>query len=222
MIDMEDFISTSHAGGGQASYLESLYESYLKDPSSIPEDWMHYFNSLPKSEDSGEETSHQEVISRFKSKSKLIKSQDQLSNIQKDTDQKQIKVIQLIQAYRNRGHHKATLDPLSLKPARHCEDLELEFHGLDESDLKKQFSTDSLRVNKDTASLSEIISSLEKIYCGNLGIEYNYISSINERQWFQQRLEPNLGNLDFTNDEKVYIYKRLSSADGLAKFLASR
>jgi 2-oxoglutarate dehydrogenase E1 component len=222
MIDMEDFISTSHAGGGQASYLESLYESYLKDPSSIPEDWMHYFNSLPKSEDSGEETSHQEVISRFKNKSKLIKSQDQLSNIQKDTDQKQIKVIQLIQAYRNRGHHKATLDPLSLKPARHCEDLELEFHGLDESDLKKQFSTDSLRVNKDTASLSEIISSLEKIYCGNLGIEYNYISSINERQWFQQRLEPNLGNLDFTNDEKVYIYKRLSSADGLAKFLASR
>ena len=61
MIDMEDFISTSHAGGGQASYLESLYESYLKDPSSIPEDWMHYFNSLPKSEDSVEETSHQEV-----------------------------------------------------------------------------------------------------------------------------------------------------------------
>ena len=67
MIDMEDFISTSHAGGGQASYLESLYESYLKDPSSIPEDWMHYFNSLPISEASGVEASHQEVIDRFRS-----------------------------------------------------------------------------------------------------------------------------------------------------------
>ena len=86
----------------------------------------------------------------------------------------------------------------------------------------KSSSTDSLRINKDTASLAEIISSLEKIYCGNLGIEYNYISSINERQWFQQRLEPNLGKIDFTDDEKVYIHKRLSSADGLAKFLASR
>ncbi|MDA9917393.1 2-oxoglutarate dehydrogenase E1 component [Gammaproteobacteria bacterium] len=224
MINNEDFISTSHAGGGQASYLESLYESYLKDPSSIPEDWMHYFNSLPRSEASGEEASHQEVINRFKIKAKSIKPQAQKRNVEigSDTDPKQIKVIQLIQAYRNRGHHKATLDPLSLKPTRHCEDLELSFHGLDQSDLEKQFSTDSLRINKDTASLAEIISSLEKIYCGNLGIEYNYISSINERQWFQQRLEPNLGKIDFTDDEKVYIYKRLSSADGLAKFLASR
>jgi 2-oxoglutarate dehydrogenase E1 component len=224
MSNNEDFISTSHAGGGQASYLESLYESYLKDPSSIPEDWTHYFNSLPSSEASGEEASHQEVINRFKTKAKSIKPQAQKINVEigPDTDPKQIKVIQLIQAYRNRGHHKATLDPLSLKPSRHCEDLELSFHGLDQSDLEKQFSTDSLRINKDTASLAEIISSLEKIYCGNLGIEYNYISSINERQWFQQRLEPNLGKIDFTDDEKVYIHKRLSSADGLAKFLASR
>ena len=117
MIDNEDFISTSHAGGGHASYLESLYESYLKDPSSIPEDWMHYFNSLPTSEASGEEASHQEVINRFKTKAKSIKLQAQKINVEigSDIDPKQIKVIQLIQAYRNRGHHKATLDPLSLK-----------------------------------------------------------------------------------------------------------
>ena len=144
MIDNEDFISTSHAGGVQASYLESLYESYLKDPSSIPEDWMHYFNSLPTSEASGEEASHQEVINRFKTKAKSIKPQAQKINVEigPDIDPKQIKVIQLIQAYRNRGHHKATLDPLTLKPSRHCEDLELSFHGLDQSDLEKQFSTD--------------------------------------------------------------------------------
>ena len=72
MIDNEDFISTSHAGGGQASYLESLYESYLERSKSIPEDWMHYFNSLPTSEASGEEASHQEVINRFKPKQKLL------------------------------------------------------------------------------------------------------------------------------------------------------
>ena len=137
MINNEDFISTSHAGGGQASYLESLYESYLKDPSSIPEDWMHYFNSLPTSEASGEEASHQEVINRCKTKAKSIKPQAQKINVEigSDINPKQIKVIQLIQAYRNRGHHKATLDPLSLKPSRHCEDLELSFHGLDQSDL---------------------------------------------------------------------------------------
>ena len=74
MIDMEDFISTSHAGGGQASYLESLYESYLKDPRSIPEDWMHYFNSLPTSSEGAQEASHQEVIDRFKNKNQSIKT----------------------------------------------------------------------------------------------------------------------------------------------------
>jgi len=63
---------------------------------------------------------------------------------------------------------------------------------------------------------------LEEIYCGTLGIEYNYISSLAERTWFQKRLEPNLGKLNFNHDEKKYILKRLSSAEGLAKFLASR
>ena len=55
-----------------------------------------------------------------------------------------------------------------------------------------------------------------------MGIEYNYISSLSERTWFQKRLEPNLGKLNFSHDEQKYILKRLSSAEGLAKFLASR
>ncbi|MEL0208269.1 MAG: 2-oxoglutarate dehydrogenase E1 component, partial [Gammaproteobacteria bacterium] len=100
--------------------------------------------------------------------------------------------------------------------------LDIHFHGLDNSDLSDVFETDSLKIGKKTATLSEIIQALEEIYCGTLGIEYNYISSLAERTWFQKRLEPNLGKLNFNHDEKKYILKRLSSAEGLAKFLASR
>ena len=47
MNNMETFWSTSHAAGAQSSYLESLYESYLENPSSVPDDWKIYFESLP-------------------------------------------------------------------------------------------------------------------------------------------------------------------------------
>ena len=217
---METFWSTSHTAGAQSSYLESLYELYLKDPSTVPDDWKIYFDSLPSVSDEEEEVSHQEIIQRLKEEEINppinAQSSDNVSN------SKQVKVIQLIQAYRNRGHYKAMLDPLDLKPTRHCDDLELSFHDLNSSDLSEVFNTDTLKIEKKSASLSEIIQALEAIYCGTLGIEYNYISSLSEREWFQKRLEPNLGKLNFNPDEQKYILKRLSSAEGLAKFLASR
>ena len=217
---METFWSTSHAAGAQSSYLESLYESYLDNPSSIPDDWKIYFDSLPSIAGAQEEVSHKEIIEKFK-KEEVNPSTKSIST-NAPLNSKQVKVIQLIQAYRNRGHQKAQLDPLGLKPIRHCDDLDIHFHGLDHSDLSDVFETDSLKIEKKTATLSEIIQALEEIYCGTLGIEYNYISSLAERTWFQKRLEPNLGKLNFNHDEKKYILKRLSSAEGLAKFLASR
>ena len=220
MNNMETFWSTSHAAGAQGSYLESLYELYLKDPLTVPDDWKIYFDSLPSVSDEEDEVSHQEIIERLKEEeinpSINIQSSGNISN------SKQVKVIQLIQAYRNRGHYRAKLDPLSLKPTRHCDDLELSFHDLSNSDLSEVFNTDTLKIEKKSAALSEIIQALEAIYCGTLGIEYNYISSLSEREWFQKRLEPNLGKLNFNPDEQKYILKRLSSAEGLAKFLASR
>ena len=220
MNNMETFWSTSHAAGAQSSYLESLYESYLDNPSSVPDDWKIYFDSLPKIDGVEKEISHQEIINKFKEE-EVNPSIQKISNYSK-THSKQVKVIQLIQAYRNRGHQKAQLDPLGLKPVRHCDDLDLDFHDLDESNLSDTFETDTLMIGKESATLSEIIEALEAIYCGTLGIEYNYVSSLAERTWFQKRLEPNLGKLNFNQDEQKYILKRLSSAEGLAKFLSSR
>ena len=220
MNNMEHLRSTSHTAGAQSAYLESLYESYLKDSSSIPEDWKIYFDSLPQVNGSNEEISHQEVINRFKED----EVNPSIQNISEETQSNvnQTKVFQVIEAYRNRGHQKANLDPLGLKPIRHADDLEIEFYGLDSSNLSEVFNLDSFNIGKRSASLSEILKALESIYCQTLGIEYNHISSLSERLWFQKRLEPNLGKLNFDAEEQKYILKRLSSAEGLAKFLASR
>ena len=216
---METFWSTSHAAGAQSSYLESLYESYLDNPLSVPDDWKIYFDSLPRVNGSKKEVSHKEIVNRFKEAevNPPIKPV-----IRSSVNSNQIQVIKLIQAYRNRGHQKAKLDPLGLKPKRHCDDLDLSLYDLDESNLSDVFDTDTLKIGKDSATLSEIIQALEAIYCNTLGIEYNYISSLEERTWFQNRLEPNLGKLHFEPDEQKYILKRLSSAEGLAKFLSAR
>ena len=219
MNNMETFWSTSHAAGAQSSYLESLYESYLDNPLSVPDDWKIYFDSLPKVNGSKKEVSHKAIINRFK-EAEVNPSIKPV--IHSSVNSNQIQVIKLIQAYRNRGHQKAKLDPLGLKPIRHCDDLDLSFYDLDESNLSDVFDTDTLKIGKDSATLSEIIQALEAIYCNTLGIEYNYISSLEERTWFQSRLEPNLGKIHFEPDEQKYILKRLSSAEGLAKFLSAR
>ena len=219
MNNMETFWSTSHAAGAQSSYLESLYESYLENPLSVPDDWKIYFDSLPKVNSSQKEVSHKGIINKFK-EAKVNPSINPA--IRSSINSNQIQVIKLIQAYRNRGHQKAKLDPLGLKPIRHCDDLDLSFYDLDESSLSDVFDTDTLKIGKDSATLSEIIQALEAIYCNTLGIEYNYLSSLEERTWFQNRLEPNLGKLHFEPDEQKYILKRLSSAEGLAKFLSAR
>ena len=158
MNNMETFRSTSHAAGVQSSYLESLYESYLDNPLSIPEDWKIYFDSLPQINGSQEEVSHKEIINKFKEVE--VNPSIQTAPIDGGTNSNQVKVIQLIQAYRNRGHQKAKLDPLGLKPIRHCDDLDINFHDLDNSNLSDVYETDSLKIGKKTATLSEIIQAL--------------------------------------------------------------
>ena len=176
MNNMEHLRSTSHTAGAQSAYLESLYESYLKDSSSIPEDWKIYFDSLPQVNGSNEQISHQEVINRFKED----EVNPSVQNIAGETKSNvnQTKVFQVIEAYRNRGHQKANLDPLGLKPIRYTDDLNIEFYGLDSSNLSEVFNIDSFNIGKRSASLSEILKALESIYCQTLGIEYNHISII--------------------------------------------
>ena len=217
-VKVKSIINTSE---GSAPYIEALYESFLKDPNSVSDDWKIYFETLPKNSDNETDISHKDVIKKFKNQRRR-RTYSSKPSANKSIDEKQIRVIQLIQSYRNRGHQRANLDPLGIRKTSVCEDLDIDFHGLQESDLGKKFNTDTLNINQDEASLEEIINSLKKIYCGTLGIEYNYITNTKERLWFQDRLEPNLGKVSFKKEEKVNLLKRLNSTEGLAKFLATR
>ena len=137
-----------------------------------------------------------------------------------ETNSKQVRVIQLIQAYRNRGHQKANLDPLGLKKIRHCDDLDINFLVWIIQILSESFNTD-IKIDKSSATLSEGYQSLERYIAVpwelNITIFLPYLRDRGFKiDW------RNLGKLNFDQDEQKYILKRLSSAEGLAKFLASR
>ena len=90
---------TVGAGDGNAPFIESLYESFLKDPNSISDDWRIYFETLPINPENKSDVSHKDVIERFKNQRRKRSSANKFKY--KNLDDKQIRVIQLIQSYRN-------------------------------------------------------------------------------------------------------------------------
>ncbi|MGB2062788.1 MAG: 2-oxoglutarate dehydrogenase E1 component [Gammaproteobacteria bacterium] len=213
---MGEFWESSHISGGHSAYLENMYELYLENPDQLSSEWVVFFDNLEPKGINGNRVSHKQIVDEFKN---LSRSANLSGNI---PDARQSKVIRLIQSYRNRGHQKANLDPLGIMDRAEIEDLDLEFHGLSKEDLSDEFYTDTLLIGKEKATLKEIIESLKVIYCGNIGIEYNHIMDSYERKWFQKKFESKLGKYSFSTDDKLHIYERLNSAEGLAKYLAAK
>ena len=213
---MQELWGSSHLSAGHAAYLETLYEIYLTTPENLSKEWSDFFSNLPSEQDRNGEISHQSVINEFKNLSRGVVS------AKEEIDERQGKVIRLIQSYRNRGHQEATLDPLDMMDRNPIEDLKIEFHGLSEDDLDTEFYTDTFNSGSKKSSLKNILDDLRRIYCGNIGIEYNYIMNSNERRWFQKKFESKIESYSFSKDEKLHIYERLNSAEGLAKYLAAK
>ena len=215
-LSMKELWGSSHISAGHAAYLESLYETFINNPEDLSKEWLDFFTNLPSHPKSNGEISHLEIIKEFKNISR-----DNKVSIA-SADERQGKVIRLIQAYRNRGHLNAKLDPLGMMERPYIEDLNISFHDFSNEDLDQEFYTDTLNIDSDKLPLREIIKQLERIYCGNIGIECNHITESKERRWFQRKFESKLNDYSFNNDEKLNIYERLNSAEGLAKYLSAK
>lgn len=150
---MELMWSTGHLSGSNAAYVEELYESYLTDKESVPEEWRSFFETLPSvNGDSGSEVSHQQIRKEFEALGKRSRFAPVLSNediVNSEHERKQVNVMLLISSYRVRGHQKAKLDPLGIMPRERVPDLELEFHDLSPLDNNTLFQTGSLFISKE-------------------------------------------------------------------------
>ncbi|MEO8166981.1 MAG: 2-oxo acid dehydrogenase subunit E2, partial [bacterium] len=134
--------------------------------------------------------------------------------------EKQARVLQLINAYRVRGHLIAHLDPLANEPHHHPE-LDPASYGLTIWDLEREFITGGLAVDP-RATLREILDILRETYCGTIGVEYMNIQDPAQKQWLQERMEPRRNSDPLSDQLRIQILKKLAAAEGLEKFLHTR
>tara|TARA_R110002110_G_scaffold140056_1_gene327050 strand:- start:21081 stop:23915 length:2835 start_codon:yes stop_codon:yes gene_type:complete len=225
---MELLRRSSHIAGGNASYVEDLYESYLLDPNGVPEQWRDYFDKLPRVDSPSaliQDIPHSTIRDRFAQISKMrVRTEATVAHDSQATEyeRKQVKVVQLVSAYRQRGHQKASLDPLNLHTREHVPDLDLSFHQLSAADLETVFQTGSMYIGKTDATLGEIVEALERTYCHTIGAEFMHIVDTEQRHWIMQRMESVRSAPNYSEDIRKQLLRRLIKAEGLEKSLGSK
>ena len=217
---------SSHLAGSNGAYVEMLYEDYLDDPNSVPEEWRRNFDLLPMVDDAAVDVPHSTIVAHFErlGRNRLkAKPERVATEVSSEHEMKQIRVLELIGAYRTRGHRKARLDPLGIWEREPAPELELGYHHLTEADLDTVFSSGSAQFfESGQASLRDIIYALEATYCGSVAVEYMYITDEREQLWVRQRLESSHAMLALDDPAKVAILERLTAAEGLEKYLHAK
>ncbi|MCL2590380.1 MAG: 2-oxoglutarate dehydrogenase E1 component [Betaproteobacteria bacterium] len=212
---------TSYLYGSNAPFIEELYENYLADPASVDERWRAYFDKLQAQAGAAvRDVAHSPIIAAFEQLTK----RGPVRTVSTEGENKlQADVLQLIAAHRQLGHRRANLDPLRRSDRPQIAELELSHYGFDEADLSKTFNVGNFKgVAGDRATLRDILEALRQTYCGNIGVEYQYISDAAQQRWIQERLESVKAIPGFTPEEKRHILGRVTAAETLERYLHTR
>jgi 2-oxoglutarate dehydrogenase E1 component len=214
---LQQLAETSQFGGGNAAYLDQLYEDWLRDPQSVSPQWRTWFQSLRGSSD----VSHADAIAR------IVVAQQQghratAAPIDDAHARKQAGVLRFLTAYRSRGHLAADLDPLAIAPKRPAPDLDLPFHGLSDADLDTEFDCGTFAGGGQRMQLRELRERLRRTYVATIGAEFMHISDHNQRRWIYDRLEKASGDASLDDATRTRVLAKLTAADGLERYLHTK
>jgi 2-oxoglutarate dehydrogenase E1 component len=205
--------------GGNAAFIEELYERFLADPNAVDPPWREYFSRLG--------TGGPRDVAHGPLRERLAEATRRPSAVAAPAAEaasaKQGAVSRLIQVYANRGHLAAKLDPLGLQAAPRPYVLDLAYFGLSEADLDTEFYTGSRTPEVAArATLRSILADLEFIYMGTIGAEFAHVSDSEERLWLQDRFQSERLTRRFTPEEKRNILWQLTAAEGLERYLHTK
>ncbi|MDA8924382.1 2-oxoglutarate dehydrogenase E1 component, partial [Flavobacteriaceae bacterium] len=197
-MDKYSFLNAAHTG-----YFAQLYDQYLQQPDSVEPSWRAFFQGF----DFGMENS----------------SGDEFADVSTEIPahlQREFKVVQLIDAYRTRGHLFTKTNPVRDRRT-YTPNLDIENYGLSKADLNEVFSAgETMGIGPST--LAKIIEHLEQIYCDSIGVEYMYIRDPEKVSWIQQRLNINNNHPSFSVEQKKHILKKLNQAVSFENFLHTK
>ena len=224
---MQQYRSNSYLFGGNAPYVEELYEAYLDNPGSVPDTWRTYFDNLqnvPAGDGSeSRDVAHAPVVESFAQRAKANAFALKASSADLAVARKQVHVQSLVAAYRNVGQRWADLDPLKRTERPKIPELEPAFYDLTESDMDITFSAANTNFGKsENMTLREILQALRETYCGTIGTEFMHISDQSQKRWWQQKLESIRSKPSFNTEQKRHILDRLTAAEGLERYLHTK
>ncbi len=224
---MQQTRSNSYLFGGNAPYVEEMYEAYLDNPGSVPDTWRAYFDALqhvPAADGSeARDVAHAPIVESFAQRAKANAFMAKASATDLSIARKQVHVQSLIAAYRFLGSRWADLDPLKRQERPKIPELEPAFYDLSESDMDITFSASNTYFSTaEHMTLREILQALRETYCGSIGSEYMHVTEPTEKRWWQQRLEAIRAKPTFSVAEKKHILDELTAAEGLERFLHTK
>jgi len=212
--------------GGNAPYVEEMYENYLANPGSVPDSWRQYFDALqhvPAVDGTQtRDVPHMPVINAFAERAKQGGTKVVMASADAEMGRKRTAVQQLIAAYRNVGQRWADLDPLKRAERPNIPELEPSFYGFSDADQETVFDTSNTFFGKDRMSLRELLNALRETYSGTLGVEYMYTTDMAQKRWWQQKLESIRSKPNFGAEKKKHILDRLTAAEGLERYLHTK
>ncbi len=221
------YLNNTYLFGGNAPYVEELYENYLANPGSVPDNWREYFDALqhvPAVDGSNmRDVPHLPVVNAFAERAKQGTTRVVVaSGADSELGRKRTAVQQLIAAYRNVGARWADLDPLKRDVRDDIPELELGFYGFADADLETVFNTSNTFFPGETMPLRDLMNALRETYCGTIGAEFMHTTDQTEKRWWQQRLESIRSKPNFDAQKKKDILDRLTAAEGLERFLHTK
>ncbi|MFB9158770.1 2-oxoglutarate dehydrogenase E1 component [Chromobacterium violaceum] len=220
---MQSMYSHSYLFGGNAPFIEELYEQYLVDANSVPQEWRDYFDKLAQAPGAAErDVPHLPIQESFiQLAKKPVIGQRGAAATDWEAMQKQVGVLKLISAYRVLGARQANLDPLRRMDQAIVRELDPATHGLNDADMAVQFNVGSL-AGPQKLPLSDILSRLKQTYCGNIGVEFMHITQSDEKHWVQKRFEGDLSTPRYDADKKKRILKQITAAETLERYLHTK
>ena len=223
MTTMNQLFDSTMFFGGNAPFVEEMYENYLNDPTSVDAEWRDYFDRLAQMPGYvARDVAHAPVIAAFAELAKDGGFRPSAPASSATEHKKQSAVGQLVTAYRSLGTRWADLDPLKRLPRPKIDELEPSFYGFTDADLNQTFSVGSLKGLPDNAKLGDILETLKQTYCSTVGVEYMYMTDYNEKRWLQERLESIRSRPSYSADQKKRILERLTAAETLERYLHTK
>ncbi|HOZ39805.1 MAG TPA: 2-oxoglutarate dehydrogenase E1 component [Flavobacteriales bacterium] len=193
----------SYLSNVDSAWLDEQYQHFLKDPASVDPGWARFFEGFELAR-----TEH------------AMLPGVQFSSGTGDAMAKEFKVLEYINAYRQRGHLFTRTNPVRERRT-YTPPLDLVSYGLAASDLDTVFAAGN-EVGLGPAKLRDIIALLDQTYCQSIGAEFRYIRNPEKVKWLQQRMESVRNTPDFTIDQKKEILEKLNEAVVFEKFLGKK